>query len=250
MNRLTSFAVIIFLLIIPCDTSRAETEVSGAVSGEWTLEGNPYIIVDSTWVPEGDSLILLNGTDLQFTENQGLYIFGIFETHGNDGFEDDSVRIHVANGVEHWLGLRFYGENRTVFNYTWIVCPDTAIFLDENYSVTMNDCKIEADVLSFEGFHYNQRVGWDLNFSECDITGGMYLFMEGGRLTAEQCNFDFSSGLPTLFNSHGFVGRGNGYRIIDCLVLDGGLTGAQEGGFCVGFWFEEEEEEAAPEGEA
>lgn len=206
----------------------AQTEIEGAVSGEWTADDSPYIVIDSTWVPEGERLTLRNGVELQFAENQGLYIYGLFETLGNDGFED-SVRIRVADGVEHWKGLRFYGRNSTQFNYTWIVCPDTAIHLDENYSLTMNHCEVEAERRAISGF-WNARNSWSLTFNHSDIEGGMYLSMEGGTVIADHSHFDFSNGDPT--NGPGFNGIANRYRFTNCEV-EGGLQGAEWGGYSI-----------------
>jgi len=46
-------------------TCFAETEVEGAVSGEWTAEDSPYIVVDSTWVPEDEELLISAGVEVR-----------------------------------------------------------------------------------------------------------------------------------------------------------------------------------------
>ena len=64
------------LSLLGADSAWAQTEIEGEVSGEWNAEGSPYIVIDSTWVPEGeynciwgfDSLLSLhnNHHDLPF----------------------------------------------------------------------------------------------------------------------------------------------------------------------------------------
>lgn len=201
----------------------ADTEISGAVSGEWTSDGSPYIVVDSTWVPEGDSLILRHGTELQFCENQGLHVFGTFETYGNNRFAD-SVRIRVADDVESWKGLCFYGGVSAQMNYTWIVCPGTAIYLDEECTMTMNYCKLEAEERAFYGYRYDENIGWNFNFFESEIKGAMYLYMFGGSIIAENSYFDFSEGDPVA--TPGFLGEGNYYRFSNCVIENGGIAGS------------------------
>jgi len=43
---------VLLLLTGLAGVALAGTEVSGEVSGEWTVEGSPCIVTDSTWVAE------------------------------------------------------------------------------------------------------------------------------------------------------------------------------------------------------
>ena len=43
-----------------------------------------------------------------------LNVYGCLETAGN---EADSIFIGVAEGLQHWRGLRFFGRNSVNFNY-------------------------------------------------------------------------------------------------------------------------------------
>ncbi len=219
-------ALICLLGIITANIAIADTEISGAVSGEWTSEGSPYIVVDSTWVPEGETLTVRSNVDLLFAENQGLYIFGLFQSIGIDGYYD-SVRIHLVEDAEHWMGLRFYGENHGYFAYTHIECPDTAILLDQNCSLAMEYCEIEADYQSIWGYqqYHSRHRGWNLQFNHCEISGGMLIVMTGGSVVAEDTNFDFGSGNPT--NMPGFSTAGTSITMIRC-GTDGGIHGTRE----------------------
>lgn len=56
------------LLILLVSTSLlfAQTEVSGDVFGIWTLEGSPYIVVDTITVPQNESLTIEPGVEVRF----------------------------------------------------------------------------------------------------------------------------------------------------------------------------------------
>ncbi len=213
------YVIICFILSI--SIASAQTEISGAVSGEWTLEDSPYIVVDSTWIPEGDTLTLTNGTHVLFEEDQGLYIYGRFYSYGGARNRVDYVVIGVADDVEHWKGLRFYGRNRTIFNYTDIECPDVAIYLDHGCSLEMNHTEVNADFRAFGGYEFQLStiIGCNLVFTDCDIAGGMYLDVAGGTVAATRSHFDFGDGDPT--SQPGFRGAGTIFSFTNCRVRGG-----------------------------
>jgi len=213
--------LIMLLIVLMPMAVMGQTEIEGEVSGEWTAEDSPYIVIDSTWIPEDEELTLLRGVEVQFTEDQGLYIFGTLEASGT---EDDSVRIRVAEDVEHWRGLRFYGRNRTEWNYASIICPDSAFMLDPNSSLTMNNCLVDAD-RAITGNTGNDGVeGCSLTFSESVIRSKSYHYAVGGTLTANHTLFDFGGdeiddpGIHTWWTS---------FRLTSCEVI--GVLGAQDG---------------------
>ena len=210
----------ILLMLTLAGPALAETEVSGAVSGEWTVEGSPFIVTDSTWVPEGDTLILRAGTEVKFNEGQGLYVWGRLNATGD---EEDSVYIRVSEGVEHWRGLRFYGRNRTRWDYASIVCPDSAFVLDPGSSLTMNNCLVDADRTFAGDTNYGLR-GCNLTFTQSVIRSRSHHTATGGRLTASHTQFDFGEDED---DEPGFWSPGTAFRLTSCEVI-GGLA-AEEG---------------------
>ena len=213
--------IALLLLTALAGVALAETEVSGEVSGEWTVEGSPYIVVDSTWVPEGDTLILRAGVEVKFNEDQGLYVWGRLNTTGD---EEDSVYIRVNEGVEHWRGLRFYGRNWTQWNYASIVCPDSAFVLDPGYSLTMNNCLLDAD-RTFAGDTYYGARGCNFTFSQSVIRSRSHHTATGGRLIASHTLFDFGEDED---DTPGFRLEGTSCRLTRCEVI--GVLYAENGG--------------------
>jgi len=203
------------------------TWVSGEVSGVWNAGGNPtgqgdvYIIEDSTWVADGDSLVLRGGAEIFFEENQGLYIFGNLSTvgTGHEGWSEYSVRIRVLDGVEHWRGIRFYGQHETNLDYLRVVVPDTLFFLDDGYTFTLTRSIMDSVYKAFCGYReahpdHPQYTGvaWNLNFDNCIIDGGMELALWGSTIIADSSFFDFRHGDPSM--AIGFTLAGPGTRAV------------------------------------
>ncbi|MDP8237876.1 MAG: T9SS type A sorting domain-containing protein [Candidatus Hatepunaea meridiana] len=86
------FLLILFIVLLPT-ISMAQTEVEGAVSGEWTVDGSPYILVDTTWVPEDEELTIEPGVTVQICRGTTLFIYGDLTAIGT---EEDSIHIEVT----------------------------------------------------------------------------------------------------------------------------------------------------------
>jgi hypothetical protein len=214
--------ILLLLLVFLPLTAFAQTEVSGEVSGEWTSEDSPYIVVDSTWVPEDEELRIGPGVDVLFGEDQGLFVFGTLEASGT---EEDSVRIRVVDDVEHWRGLRFYGRNRTEWNYASIICPDSALVLDPSCSLTMNHCLVDADrAITGDTGNRNGVESCNLTFSESVIHSKSYHYAVGGSLTANNTLFDFGG---DEIDDPGIHSWWTSFRLTSCEII--GVLGAQDG---------------------
>ncbi len=211
--------LIILATLLPLLTF-AQTEIEGEVSGEWTAEDSPYIVVDSTWIPEDEELRIGPGVDVLFGEGLGLDVFGTLTAEGT---EDDSVRIRVVDDVEHWRGIRFYGSNRTEWNYASIICPDSAFVLDQSCSLTMNNCLIDADRTIAGDTYYGIRSG-NLTFSQSILRSKSHHTATGGRLNANRTLFDFGGDEG---DNPGFWSRGTSFWLTSCEVI--GALHAEEG---------------------
>ncbi len=213
--------LVLVLLMLPVVGS-AETEVEGEVSGVWDVEGSPYIVVDSTWVPEDESLTLLEGVIVMFEENQGLYVYGSLDATGS---EEDSVYIRVNEDVEHWRGLRFYDRNQTEWNYASIICPDSAIVLDPNCTLMMENCLVDADrTIAGDTGNNNGIEDCNLAFSQSIIRSRSYHYAVGGSLTADHTLFDLGG---DNIEEPGFHTWWTSFRLTSCEVV--GVLGAQDG---------------------
>ena len=105
-----------FLVSIICcavlSIAGLSVEVEGEVSGEWTVDSSPYIVVDSTWVPEGETLHINPGVRVLFYPDLGINVFGSIQAEGTD---EDSIRFLAFEENQLWEGLKFWGEESEQF---------------------------------------------------------------------------------------------------------------------------------------
>ncbi len=143
--------LILSFILYPSSFTFADTTfVSGAVSGEWTRDGNPYIVEDSTWVPEGEWLTLTAGVEAFFNEGQGLFVFG---TMNAEGAEEDSVRFNSLNDSTAWLGITLSRSNEGhEFNY--------CVYTGATNGITLRD-------------HILLYIGHSVIVSEAKAVGGI-----------------------------------------------------------------------------
>src|SRR4030042_1926314 len=88
-------------LLVSALVAWSETEVVGAVSGRWNLEGSPYLVVGSLFVRQGQSLTIDPGVEVIF---MGDYIFRIAGGLEALGEEEDSIRFGPEEDGEPWGG--------------------------------------------------------------------------------------------------------------------------------------------------
>ena len=212
----------LMLMLIVMLTGRAladTTWVSGAVSGEWTRDGNPYIVVDSTWVPEGERLTLTAGSKVFFQQEQGLEVFGTLRVNGIDF--GSRVEIRVVEGVTDWKGIRFYGMNETVWDWAEMRTPKRALLLSSRNNVTMNNCELYITGRAFRGIgEIDQNIeNCNFDFNNSQIAGGMYWVLLGGSIFADESTIRFDIGDTTAMP--GFEGEGTNFRLMNCSVYGG-----------------------------
>lgn len=109
------------LVVVVCAfTSPASPETivpSGNVSGNWTIDGSPYVVSSGNiTIPNGESLKIEAGVRVEF---RGRYKF-IVNGHLNaGGMSDDSIIFAYSgpDSIPGWRGLRMVGSDSTVFSY-------------------------------------------------------------------------------------------------------------------------------------
>jgi len=201
--------IIVMLGILLSAQAFAETEVSGEVSGEWTVEGSPYIILDSTWVPEGESLTIGPGVDVLFSDVLGLDIFGSISVEGT---EDDSVRFMPGEGCAEWRSIDIYFSEdfRYRFEYCSIVDAFDGIKLTGDCILNLSDCNIHV---------YNEPLWFDVRniighgitveMADCSISGRSTISLDGVYFEATDC--DFRCGRAPRY----------GFRVSNSISLEG-----------------------------
>ncbi|NQU06080.1 MAG: T9SS type A sorting domain-containing protein [Calditrichaeota bacterium] len=190
--KLLSFIIMLLPLSI-----YAQTEIEGEVSGEWTAEDSPYIVIDSTWIPEDEELRIGPGVDVLFGEGLGIDVLGSIITEGT---EDDSVRILPREEDETWRGLHLTGTwpwNENHLTFSAIRGADNALLSGGNVRIYINNCSIQSVYIPIGEFPRDDG-GKRIEIANSVILGGFNVVLTRSGLFAE--NTIFSGGIS---NSYG-----------------------------------------------
>ncbi|MDP8229316.1 MAG: hypothetical protein P9M15_07685 [Candidatus Electryoneaceae bacterium] len=104
--------------------------VEGNVSGEWTIENTPYVMIGSVFVPEGDTLIIHPGVVVIVLSHYTIEVSGLLIA---EGIDDDRISMRGDNCT--WGGLYFRRESDIMTRVINCDIRDvwTGISCDHNY---------------------------------------------------------------------------------------------------------------------
>ncbi len=183
----------LFLVFLAVNIATAQTEVEGEVSGVWDAEGSPYIVVDSTWVPEEEELTIEAGVEVLFAEGLGIDVFGSINAEGT---EEDSIFFLPIEEDQSWRGIYLHG--RDVLN-------------EFSYCVNRG---------AYRGFGLNRFIR--INIEHCDISSsdnaigravrrdpeGQIITIDHSRLVCEGARIKFSMSRLMAYDSEFLMENG------------------------------------------
>lgn len=201
-----SNAWILFVLLFVTN-ALSETFVQGNVSGEWTIEGSPYIATGSLFLAVDDTLIIDPGVRVQFVGDVWFNITGHFECIGEPGnpvlFTQDTTLV-----IDSWRGLRFINTSGDTSVMRHAIIENASNYggalsvleqpVDFSY-ITIRDCdgvglKLERAVAEFTDFildnnGHQSACGGGVHIYESEISFRRSLFvgnsgMDGGGICA------------------------------------------------------------------
>jgi len=80
----------------------AQTNISGTVSGTWTLSGSPYVIIGDAFVATGNNLVIEPGVSVLFN---GSYVLEIQGCLAASGTQQDSIEFRNQGGTSKGIHL-------------------------------------------------------------------------------------------------------------------------------------------------
>ena len=90
------------------------TGISGVLSGDrlhWTKINSPYMVTGDVLVPEGETLIIDPGVDVQFDGAWFIQIEGSIQAVGT---ESERIKFYgIDEGVDTWEGIQIIGDDST-----------------------------------------------------------------------------------------------------------------------------------------
>ena len=94
----------------------AQTQVSGAQSGTWTVDNSPYQVIGEILVNNGQTLTIEAGVEVNF---QGHYKFVVEGNLQAIGTETDSIFFTTDNQAIGWGGIRFNNSYQAINNLSY-----------------------------------------------------------------------------------------------------------------------------------
>ena len=169
----------------------SQEEVSGPVSGTWTLDNSPYLIIGDIQVDPYTSLAIDPGVEVQFMGDYNLLITGELQAIGT---QESNITFSCIGDGCSWGGINFqYSTGASYITYAEITNTHTSA-LSSYYSqdTTIDNVYIHA----FSGYALNSNDTFtDLTLSNSLIEDGgnnyyinsenTYLILDGVILNAD-----------------------------------------------------------------
>ncbi len=83
-------------------------DVSGDVSGVWSKSNSPYIVTGNIRIPNGDTLIVEQGTGILFEDGKSMLIEGALIAQGTSSEHITFAPSNPSPSTGIWVGLFFY----------------------------------------------------------------------------------------------------------------------------------------------
>jgi hypothetical protein len=157
----------VILFIAWLGQAKADTMVSGSVSGSWTSAGSPYLVVGNVLVIPGNSLIIQSNVQVRF---QGPYDFQVNGTLQASG-------TVFTNAAAQWNGIYFNGSSSDSF------LSYCQIYGSTNSGIRITDCTPALG---------NCIIA---NCSAPDYGGGLYAHLISGAMVVNHCTFTNNTAL-------------------------------------------------------
>lgn len=161
MKLRLSIINLLFCLILFTGNSHAQTFISGAVSGTWTKDGNPYLFIDNVTVNSGSILNIEPGVQIFIGKEISMNIDGVINAIGTNV---EPIVFNSTSDTVYWNRINL-GVSGSVFKYcNFSGCNKGIAYIvssiySPNYDVDIlncefTNCKEDAIYLSCYGDCY------------------------------------------------------------------------------------------------
>ncbi|MBT7616742.1 MAG: T9SS type A sorting domain-containing protein [Calditrichaeota bacterium] len=220
LTYLTFSITLIMLTMLAATPAFSQTEVRGEVSGEWNLEGSPYLVVGEIAVPNNQTLTIHPGVEVLTDHRIPFLVYG---TLSAEGTVEDSIYFGPTGIDAGWGGIRF---------------------LDADEGSRLSYCIVE---------HGRRDQG---EGHGAEISAGGNIFIRGGKVIIEHSRISFGQArgfgggiaiweadpviANCLINENTGIQNGGGIEvvngssptIVECLFIEN-RTDWSGGGICI-----------------
>ena len=134
---------------IPPLTPVVFTEVSGYQSGIWSLANSPYLVTDTIYVNNGETLTIEPGVEVRFHPDTGLTVYGVLKALGEASNRIIFTSTQSIKNPGDWKGIYLYGADiGTTLAYCEILYARNALTIDDsekNVTVTNNTLRYSKE---------------------------------------------------------------------------------------------------------
>ncbi len=123
----------------------SQTTVIGDVSGTWTSSGNPYYVTGDINVPNGETLIIAEGVEINFI---GVYSFTIRGLLKAEGTEANKIIFYGDGGAGSWKNIYFSQNANFECILSHCIIRDGGyesganVYFYNNSKITIQSCEI------------------------------------------------------------------------------------------------------------
>lgn len=143
----------IIALLVASAINAAATNVSGNVSGTWSLAGSPYVVTDHVTIQNGDTLTIEPGVEVKFNSQKKMTVAGTLIAEGTSGSRITFTSNQSPPAVGNWDRITFTGDGTTsVFAYVIIEYAARAIDLNTGSpSIQHNEIRYDNHGIYLQG---------------------------------------------------------------------------------------------------
>ncbi|MFN3821633.1 MAG: hypothetical protein ACK4OO_04810, partial [bacterium] len=166
MSKLTRYVVQFWFVGLMASvgmvsTIWADEFVYGEVSGVWSINRSPFVVVGEITIPEGASLTIEPGVEIFFA---GSYAFNVRGRLSAVGGNDEARRITISGRpTVEWRGIFFFPEADARSQIVNCDIRGAHIGIDLNRSfVTIRGCRIEARFVGINCLGTTSEISYNL----------------------------------------------------------------------------------------
>lgn len=198
--------------------------LQGEINGQLSKENSPYFVTDDILVSNGNTLEILEGTEIYFHADKKLKVDGKLIIKGTD---EENVILTSVNDSIYWGGIDFKYRAESNINNCII---DNFV----RFSVHTNNDKVKienssfSDAKSYETIIYTELsdvVFKNTKFIGNDANGAAIISLVAANVQFVNSLFQNNSG--SLF-ANSIIGY---LRLINCTAFDNNLPSDQEGNY-------------------
>ncbi len=163
---------IVFFFFLLTGSIKAETMVSGAISGIWNVAGSPYILTgDTVYVPADSALTIMPGVQIEFSICRCFLVYGHLTASGQP---DQEIIWNFENDTTFTSALEFSSSTPDTNQLSFCRFINGGRILGKGE----NECNVSIENSTFDELgstvHISSNDNTSLRISNCNLRYGTF----------------------------------------------------------------------------